>query len=197
MVAFIDDHRDTYGVEPICAQCADRPVDVLPAQGRSRRIRRPRSARAQRDDELRVEIQRVWDAHHQVYGPRKVWRQLRREEIRVARCTVRRLMRALGLAGPVRGPRLGHRRRTPIRLARGRLISSTGSLTATRPNQLWVSDFTYVATWRGFVYVAFVIDVFARRIVGWRVSASLRTDFVLDALEQAIYDRGGEAASPA
>jgi transposase InsO family protein len=130
----------------------------------------------------------VWNEHHQVYGPRKVWRQLRREDVDVARCTVERLMHDLGLRGAVRGrawttttdaaPAVDHR---PDLVAR--------NFTASRPNQLWVSDFTYVATWRGFVYVAFVIDVFARRIVGWRVSASLKTDFVLDALEQAIYDR--------
>jgi transposase InsO family protein len=144
--------------------------------------------RAQRDDVLRPEIQRVYDEHHQVYGPRKVWKQLRREGVRVARCTVGRLMRTLGLAGAVRGrawittTHAGDGGR-PADLVDRQFV-------ATRPNQLWVSDFTYVATWAGFVYVAFVIDVFARRIVGWRVSASMRTDFVLDALEQAIHARG-------
>ncbi len=147
-----------------------------------------RSARAQRDDALRPEIQRVYDAHHQVYGPRKVWKQLRREGVRVARCTVGRVMRAMGLAGAVRGrawittTHAGDGGR-PADLVDRQFV-------ATRPNQLWVSDFTYVSTWSGFVYVAFVIDVFARRIVGWRVSASMRTDFVLDALEQAIHARG-------
>ena len=150
-----------------------------------------RSARAQRDDQFRVEIQRVYDAHQQVYGPRKVWKQLRRDGVRVARCTVARLMRAMGLAGAVRGrawvttTHAGEGGR-PVDLVDRRFV-------ATRPNQFWVSDFTYVATWGGFVYVAFVIDVFARRIVGWRVSASMRTDFVLDALEQAIYARRGDA----
>ena len=150
-----------------------------------------RSARAQRDDQLRVEIQRVYDAHQQVYGPRKVWKQRRRDDGRVARCTVARLMRAMGLAGAVRGrawvttPHAGEGGR-PVDLVDRRFV-------ATRPNQLWVSDFTYVATWGGFVYVAFVIDVCARRSVGWRVSASMRTDFVLDALEQAIYARRGDA----
>jgi transposase InsO family protein len=149
-----------------------------------------RSARARRGEQLRGEIQRGWDAHFQVFGPGKVWKQLTREGIRVARCTVRRLMRDLGLCGVVRG-----RAWTPTtqsQPARDRprdLVDRT--FEATRPNQLWVSDFTYVATWAGFVYVAFVIDVFARRIVGWRVSSSLRTDFVLDALEQAIQARGG------
>jgi transposase InsO family protein len=149
-----------------------------------------RSTRRQRDDELREAIQRIWDEHEQVYGPRKVWRQLRREGRRVARCTVERLMRDLGLRGAVRG------RAWTVTTQSDPAADRPADLVArrfeaTRPNQLWVADFTYVATWRGFVYVAFVIDVFARRIVGGRVSASLRTDVVLDALEQAIYDRCG------
>jgi transposase InsO family protein len=145
------------------------------------------SARARRDQELRVDIRRVWEENFRVYGSRKVWRQMHREGIRVARCTVERLMRDLGLAGAVRG-----------RKFKTTIADSTATcppdrvnrqFTATRPNQLWVADFTYVATGRGFVFVAFVIDVFARRIVGWRVARSLATDFVLDALEQALYDR--------
>jgi transposase InsO family protein len=187
MVAFIQAHREAYGVEPICevlpiapsTYCRHRQCHEDPTR---------RSTRAQRDDELKADIRRVWTEHHEVYGPRKVWRQLRREGQRVARCTVERLMKEMGLAGAVRGrawttttqPALESDR--PADLVERRF-------TAPRPNQLWVADLTYVATWRGFVYVAFVIDVFARRIVGWRVSASLRTDFVLDALEQAIYDR--------
>jgi transposase InsO family protein len=151
-----------------CA-CHAHAASLVRATGRSG----PSLGTRATDATLRVEIQRVYDEHHQVYGPRKVWKQLRREGIRAARCTVGRLMRAMGLAGAVRG------------LDR--------QFVATRPNRLWVSDFTYVATWSGFVYVAFVIDVFARRIVGWRVSASTRTDFVLDALEQAIYARRGDA----
>ena len=190
MVQFIDDHRDVFGVEPICAV-----LPIAPSTYHRHRHQRTnpahRSARAQRDDQLRVEIQRVYDEHRQVYGPRKVWKQLRREGVRVARCTVARLMRAMSLAGAVRGRAWittthagegGH----PVDLVDRQFV-------ATRPNQLWVSDFTYVATWGGFVYVAFVIDVFARRIVGWRVSASMRTAFVLDALEQAIYARRGDA----
>jgi transposase InsO family protein len=149
-----------------------------------------RSARAQRDDELRLAIQRVWDANHQVYGPRKVWKQLRREGIVVARCTVRRLMRAMGLMGAVRGRAWTTTTVSHTTAARPPDLVER-LFAAQRPNQLWVSDFTYVATWHGFVYVAFVIDVFARRIVGWRVSASLKTDFVLDALEQAIHARCG------
>jgi putative transposase len=190
MVGFIRDHRDQFGVEPMCAVLPIAPSTYFRHQAAQADPAR-RSRRAQRDDELRRDIRRVWDAHFQVYGPRKVWRQLRREGIRVARCTVRRLMQAMGLHGAVRG-------RAWITTTQPALAPERPSdlverdFTATRPNQLWVSDFTYVATWQGFVYVAFVIDVFARRIVGWRVSASLRTDFVLDALEQAIYDRRGE-----
>ena len=136
----------------------------------------------------------MWDAHFQVYGPRKVWRQLRREQIPVARCTVVRLMREMGLTGAVRGRAwVVTTQSQPARDRPTDLVDR--DFTATRPNQLWVSDFTYVATWAGFVYVAVVIDVFARRIVGWRVSSSLRTDFVLEALEQAIYARGGAAPS--
>jgi putative transposase len=187
MVRFIDDHRDVYGVELICAT-----VPIAPSTYFLRKVQRAdptqRSARAQRDDARRVEIQRVWDANHQVYGPRKVWKQLRREGHHVARCTVRRLMRAMGLAGAVRGR--AWVTTTQASPDAGRLPDLVErDLTATRPNQLWVSDFTYVATWRGFVYVAFVLDGFSRRIVGWRASASLRTDLALDALEQAIYDR--------
>ena len=190
MVGFIDDHRDVYGVEPIC-----RVLPIAPSTYHLHRQRQldpaRRPTRAQRDDELRVAIQRVWDENHQVYGPRKVWRELRRQGIQVAHCTVRRLMKAMGLAGVVRGRAWVTTTHAAPDGARSPDLVER-NFTATRPNQLWVSDFTYVATWRGFVYVAFVIDVFARRIVGWRVSASLRTDFVLDALEQAIHDRRGD-----
>lgn len=146
-----------------------------------------RCARAKRDEFLSPHVQRVWDANFQVYGAQKVWRQLQREGIEVARCTVERLMRRLGLHGAVRGKVI----RTTFADAKAScpLDLVNRQFKATRPNQLWVSDFTYVSTWQGFVYVAFVIDVFARRIVGWRVSRSMRTDFVLDALEQALYDR--------
>jgi len=187
MVRFIDQHRDAYGVEPICALLPIAPSTYFLRKAQQAHVI-PRSARARRDDELRAAIQRVWDEHQQVYGPRKVWRQLRREGVRVARCTVERLMRALGLRGVVRGRAWKVTTRSDAAASRPADLVDR-QFVATRPNQLWVADFTYVATWRGFVYVAFVIDVFARRIVGWRVSASLRTDFVLDALEQAIYDR--------
>ena len=189
MVAVVDQHREGCGVESICAVVPIAPSTYCRHKAQQRDPSR-RSARAHRDDVLRVEMQRVWDAHHQVYGPRKVWRQLRRDGHHVAHCTVRRLMRALGLQGAVRGrawvitTQVDQGADRPVDLVDRHVV-------ATRPNQLWVSDCTYVATWRGVVYVAFVIDVFARRIVGWRVAASLRTDVVLDALEHAIYDRGG------
>ncbi len=189
MVGYIDDHRDRFGVEPICAVLPIAPSTYFLHKARQQDAAK-RSARARRDDELRAAIQRVWDANQQVYGPRKVWKQLRRDGWRVARCTVERLMGEMGLKGAVRG-------RAWVLTTRSDAAADRPSdlvdrqFVATRPNQLWVADFTYVATWRGFVYVAFVIDVFARRIVGWRASASLRTDFVLDALEQAIYERCG------
>jgi putative transposase len=187
MVAFIDDHRKTYGVEPICRVLPIAPSTYFRVKA-ERRDPTKRSARAQRDAVLRAIIRRIWTEHHQVYGPRKVWRQMGRENLRAARCRVRRLMREMGLAGAVRGRAWTTTTQSQPEADRPRDLVDR-HFTATRPNQLWVSDFTYVATWRGFVYVALVIDVFARRIVGWRVSSSLATDFVLDALEQAIYDR--------
>lgn len=190
MVAFISDHRGQYGVESICRLLPIAPSTYFRHHAGHVDPTR-RAARAQRDDALRDHIQRVWDANFQVYGPRKVWQQLQREGIPVARCTVERLMRAMGLQGAVRG-RAWVTTTHPADAADRPADLVDRDFTATRPNQLWVADFTYVATWRGFVYVAFVIDVFARRIVGWRVSTSLRTDFVLEALEQAIYDRRGD-----
>jgi transposase InsO family protein len=189
-VAYIDAHRDRFGVESIC-----RALPIAPSTYHRHRLQHVeptrRSTRARRDEELRPELQRVWDENHQVYGPRKVWKQLKREGFRVARCTVGRLMRDMGLRGAVRG-RAWITTTHAGEGARPRDLVDR-QFVATRPNQLWVSDFTYVATWGGFVFVAFVIDVFARRIVGWRVSASMRTDFVLDALEQAIHARGHDA----
>ena len=187
MVTFIDQHRDVYGVEPICAVLPIAPSTYFLRKAQQQEPT-TRSARAQRDAELRAAIQRVWDDNDQVYGPRKVWKQLRREGTRVARCTIERLMREMGLRGVSRGRAWKITTQPDQAAARAKDLVDR-HFTATRPNQLWVADFTYVATWRGFVYVAFVIDVFARRIVGWRVAASLATDFVLDALEQAIYDR--------
>jgi transposase InsO family protein len=190
MVRFIDDHRATYGVEPICAVLPIAPSTYFLVRAQQQDGSK-RCERAKRDDERRDLIQRVYEeSFGGVYGPRKVWRHLRREGHHVARCTVERLMREMGLAGVSRGRAWKITTQSQPALDRPTdLVDRT--FEATRPNQLWVADFTYVATWAGFVYVAFVIDVFSRRIVGWRVSASMRTDFVLDALEQAIYARGG------
>jgi len=187
MVTFIDPHRATYGVEPIC-----RVVPIAPSTyfrwKAAQTDPTKRSARAVRDEVLKAIIQRIWREHGQAYGSRKVWKQMGREGLREARCRVRRLMRDLGLVGVVRGRAWTATTQADTTAARPADLVDR-HFVATRPNQLWVSDFTYVATWQGFVYVAFVIDVFGRRIVGWRVSSSLRTDFVLDALEQAIYAR--------
>ncbi len=187
-VTFVEEHRETYGVESICSVLPIAPSTYYEHAARRKNPERL-SARARRDVELREHIDRVWRENRRVYGARKVWRQLKREGITVARCTVERLMADMGLQGVVRGRKC----RTPIPddLTRRPPDLVDRTFTADRPDQLWVADLTYVATWRGFVYVAFVIDIFARRIVGWRVSASLATDFVLDALEQAIYDRCG------
>jgi transposase InsO family protein len=186
MVSFIDAEREEYGVESICAVL---PIAPSTYHQHKRRERDPNllSARAQRDLVLRREIERVWEASRRRYGIRKVWRQLHREQIVVARCTVARLMREMGLAGVVRGRKC--RTTIPDEAAAKPRDLVQRRFRATRPNQLWVADLTYVATWRGFVYVAFVIDVFSRRIVGWRVSNSLQADLALDALEQAIHDR--------
>ena len=189
MVTFIDHHRESYGVEPICDVLPIAPSTYFRHKG-LQRDPATRSARARRDDALRVAIQSIWDANYQVYGPRKVWKALRREGHAVARCTVERVMRGMGMRGASRGRAWVRTTQAPAAADRPADLVER-RFTATRPNQLWVADFTYVATWRGFVYVAFVVDAFARRIVGWRVSASLATDFVLDALEQAIWDRCG------
>jgi len=183
MVRYIDDHKDRFGVEPICRQLQIAPSTYYEQKARQADPSRL-PARAQRDSELRSEIHRVWHENFCAYGVRKTWKQLNRERIRVARCTVRRLMRDLGLRGVVRGK--GFKTTVPddSTLRPADLVNR--QFTAKRPNQLWVADFTYVATWRSPVFVAFVIDVFSRMIVGWRVSTSMKTDFVLDALEQAL-----------
>ena len=188
MVSFIDAHRAEYGVEPICTQLPIAPSTYYECKAREvDPTRLP--ARARRDIELAGEIERVYDENFFVYGAYKVWRQLNREQITVARCTVERLMRSLDLQGVVRGRSC---RTTISDDAANRPADLVNRrFKATRPNQLWVADITFVATWTGFVYVAFVIDVYARRIVGWRVANSLRTDLVLDALEQALYSRTG------
>jgi len=204
IVEFIREHADRreerdngglrWGVEPICTVLTEHGLSIAPstyyAHHAQRRDPARRSCRAQRDEVLRSEVTRVFAQNFEVYGVRKVWRQLQREGIAVARCTVERLMRQQGL----RGVRRGKAVRTTVgdTAAPCPLDRVNRQFKAVRPNQLWVSDFTYVSTWAGFVYVAFVIDVFARRIVGWRVSRSMRTDFVLDALEQALYARQPE-----
>lgn len=190
MVTFIDQHRKTYGVEPICRVLPIAPSTYYRHKAQQRDPAK-RSVRAREDEELQKIIARVWTEQRRVYGHRKVYQQMGYENLRVARCRVRRLMREMGLKGATRG-RAWVTTTQPAPPADRPQDLVDRQFTATRPNQLWVADFTYVATWRGFGYVAFVIDVFARRIVGWRVSASLQTDFVLDALEQAIYARYDE-----
>ena len=188
MVAFIDTHRDVYGVEPICAQLPIAPSQYYEYKGRQADPERL-PLRLRRDRALAPEIRRVHVENFRVYGARKVWRQLGREGHVVARCTVERLMRAQGLRGVVRGRKC--RTTIPDDSAARPLDRVNRQFQASRPNQLWVADFTYVATWAGFVYVAFVIDVFARRLIGWRVARSMPTELVLDALEQALWSRSG------
>jgi putative transposase len=187
MVAFVDEHRDEYGVEPICEVLPIAP-STYHLHAARRRTPELRPQRAKRDEELRPLVNRVWAENYCVYGARKVWRQLRREGHEVARCTVSRLMRQQGLKGARRG-RAFKRTTVPGNEAQRPQDLVQREFQAGRPNQLWVADITFVATWAGFVYVAFVIDVFSRRIVGWRVSNSLRSDLALDALEQALHAR--------
>jgi putative transposase len=186
MIAFIDDHKGSHGVEPICNLLPIAPstyFDRLAKRSDPAKL----SARASRDAKLRPDIQRVFDANFRVYGVRKVWRQMQREGLDVARCTVGRLMRSMGLQGVIRGKPI----RTTVqdKAVPCPLDRVNRQFHAAAPNRLWVSDFTYVATWAGFVYVAFVIDIYARRIVGWRASRTAHAGFVLDALEQAVHDR--------
>ncbi|EOU0055869.1 IS3 family transposase [Escherichia coli] len=185
VMPLLDKLRKLYGVGPVCSELHIAPSTYYHCQ-QQRHHPDKRSARAQRDDWLKKEILRVYDGNHQVYGVRKVWRQLLREGIRVARCTVARLMAVMGLAGVLRGKKV---RTTISRKAVAAGDRVNRQFVAERPDQLWVVDFTYVSTWQGFVYVAFIIDVFAGYIVGWRVSSSMETTFVLDALEQALWAR--------
>ncbi|HGB9578879.1 TPA: IS3 family transposase [Escherichia coli] len=185
MMPLLDKLREQYGVGPLCSELHIAPSTYYHCQ-QQRHHPDKRSARAQRDDWLKKEIQRVYDENHKVYGVRKVWRQLLREGIRVARCTEARLMAVMGLAGVLRGKKV----RTTI--SRKAVVAGdrvNRQFVAERPDQLWVADSTYVSTWQGVVYVAFIIDVFAGYIVGWRVSSSMETTFVLDALEQALWAR--------
>lgn len=186
MASFIDDHREDLGVEPICAMLPIAPSTYFAYKARQvhPELLPPR---ARRDAVLRQEIKRIWEDNFKVYGVRKVWRQAKREGIEVARCTVARLMREMGLQGAIRGKKC----KTTVpddSLARPADLVQR-EFAASRPNELWVADLTYVATWRGFAYVAFIIDVFGRVIVGWRASNSLRTGLALDALEQALHAR--------
>jgi putative transposase len=186
MVKFIDDHRGAHGVEPICEMLPIAPATYYEHLAKRTNLARL-SDRAKRDKALRPKIQRVFDANWQVYGVRKVWRQLRREGIDVARCTVARLMKSMGLQGIIRGK--PQKTTIPDKKLPCPLDKVNRQFRVPAPNMLWVSDFTYVATWKGFVYVAFVIDAYARRIVGWCVSTSPHAGFVLDALEQAVHER--------
>jgi len=186
MVLFIDEHRGQYGVEPICRQLPIAPSTYYHYKARQADPNKV-SPRHQRDQLLKPQIQRVWKENFRVYGARKVWLQLNREGIPVARCTVERLMREMELRGVVRGKRQITTISDPKQDRAPDLVKR--EFKAIRPNQLWVADFTYVATWSGFVYVAFVIDVYSRCIVGWRVSTSMKTELVLDALEQALWAR--------
>ncbi|WP_454818886.1 IS3 family transposase [Labrys neptuniae] len=186
MISFIDEHRGVFGVEPIC-----RLLPIAPStyyDNVAKRLDMDRlSIRARSDIRLKIEIRRVFEQNFRVYGVRKIWRQLKREGFNVARCTVARLMRSMGLQGIIRGKPI--RTTFPDKMAPSPLDRVNRQFKAPAPNRLWVSDFTYVSTWSGFVYVAFVIDAFARRIVGWRVSRTAHAGFVLDALEQALHDR--------
>lgn len=188
MVSFIDTHRASHGVESICRQLPIAPSTYYEMKARQADPSRL-PARTKRDRALLPEVRRVYDENFGVYGARKVWKQLHREQQAVARCTVERLMGRLGLCGAVRG---GKKYRTTIpdtSTARPADLVNR-QFQAEHPNQLWVADFTYVATWLGVVYVAFIIDVFARRIVGWRACRSMKAELVLDALEQALWARG-------
>jgi putative transposase len=188
MVRYIDDHRDCYGVEPICSVLPIAPSTYREHKARERDPSRL-PPRAQRDAALEPEIVRVWEENFRVYGVRKVWRQLNREDISIAKCTTERLMKKLNIRGVVRGK--GYKTTIPDLAADRPADLVERCFNATAPNALWVADITFVATWRGPVYAAFVFDVFSRMIVGWRVWNSLKTDLVLDALEQALYARTG------
>ncbi len=186
MISFIEEHRRVFGVEPICRLLPIAPSTYYENIAKREDVDRL-SVRARRDTVLKIEIRRVFEENFRVYGVRKVWRQLQREGFDVARCTVSRLMRSMGLQGIIRGKPV--KMTFPDKSAPSPLDRVNRQFKAPAPNRLWVSDFTYVATWQGFVYVAFVIDAFARRIVGWRVSRTAHATFVLDALEQALHDR--------
>jgi len=194
-VRFIDEHKDVFGVGPICRVLSGHGVPIAPSTYYAAKGRPP-SARAVRDGQLKAEIMRIWKENYEVYGAYKMWRELNRQGITVARCTTERLMRELGLAGVRRGRKVrttvrdeGHERAADL---------LNRDFTASRPNQRWVADFTYVAAWSGIVYVAFVVDVYSRAIVGWSAATHKRTKLVLDALDMALWrrDRAGQPAGP-
>lgn len=187
MVAFIDEHRSVLGVEPICRELQIAPSTYYRLKSFEKHPER-QSPRRLRDEIYKNEIQRVWDENHEVYGARKVWRQMQREGFRIARCTTERLMKALGLQGVTRG-KTTKRTTVPSKNDPRPMDLVQRVFFANRPNQLWVADFTYVSTWSGFVFVAFIIDTFSRIIVGWRAMKAMTTDMTLDALEQAIWAR--------
>ena len=186
MIKFITEHRSVCGIEPIC-----RILQIAPSTYHLHLAKQndpnKRSRRVRRDDVLKPDIQRIFDANRRVYGARKLWHQMKREGFSIARCTVERLMRDLGLRGVIRGKTQQTTKSNKADICPQDLVNRQFKVSA--PNRLWVSDFTYVSTWAGFVYVAFVIDAYSRRIVGWRVSRTPHTAFVLDALEQALYER--------
>jgi putative transposase len=184
MTTYVDAQRDRYGVESICKVLQFAPATYYAAKAR------PASARSLRDEELKGEIARIWNAHRRVYGADKVWAQLRREGVQVARCTVERLMRDLGIRGVVRGKTVRTTFSDEAATRPADLVDR--QFRAAAPNRLWVADLTYVKTHAGWVYVAFIVDVFSRYVVGWQASRSLRTDLALDALEMAIWARRGE-----
>ena len=186
LISFIDEHRAEYGVEPVCKQLPIAPSTYYEEKARETDPDRL-PERTKQDQQLQIDIKRIWEDNFRVYGARKVWRQMNREKIEVARCTVERLMNQLGIQGVTRGRKCWTTISDDTQARPADLVNR--QFIAKRPNQLWVADITQVATWSGFVYVAFVIDVFSRHIVGWRVSRSLHTDLVLDALEQALWSR--------
>ena len=186
IVDYIDEHKHEFGVEPICATLSAAGTQIAPSTYYAAKTRPP-SARSLRDEQVLVEIRRVHEANYGVYGARKVHAQLRREGLQVARCTVERLMRAAGLRGISRAK--GPRTTVPGRGPDERQDLVQRDFTAAAPNQLWVADITYCRTFSGWVYAAFIIDVFSRRVLGWQLSKSLRTDLALDALEMAFWTR--------
>ena len=194
MTAFVDENRDEFGVEPICAEVPIAPVHLLRAQAAGTGTRALLRARSRRDAELRSQVRRVWESNLGVYGARKVWRQMQREGVVVARCTVERLMRLEGVGGVVRGEK--KRTTIPDEDAARPADLVDRSFDADAPDRLWLADLTYVPTWSGFAYAAFVIDAFSRFIVGWRVSNNLRTGLALDALEQALWARRPDTTDP-